>query len=132
MKLRTTATFFLVALLSGCASHDGNYAPGCVAYAGNQVELSGGTFVWDRFTDQIRVDSDGQIIDPFPDFPVSGNYTLDGRRMTMIAESGQSMQPMYLHQDGSDYRLLTADEDASWQSSGAFDNCVLTRQYEKE
>lgn len=115
-----------VLLLAGCASHHGTYAPDCVAFAGNSVRLDGAGFVWDRFTDQVKVDDSGEVIDPYPDYPLRGSYSLDGQTVNMRADSGQSMDSLFLHKIDGTYRLLTAKQAQDWQRSGEYDNCVLT------
>lgn len=121
-----SATVLTVLFLAGCASHEGEYSPACVAYAGSIVSLDGSQFVWERFTDQVRVDDDGKVIDPFPGYPRRGSYTLDGRAVYMTSESGESLETMYLHKRDDAYLLLTAEENTSWQQTGSFDECVLT------
>lgn len=129
MKVRNTSAVLTILLLAGCASHEGKYSPNCVAYAGSTVSLDGETFVWDRFTDQVRVDDNGNIIDGFPDYPKRGSYRIDGQTVYMESDSGQSMDNMYLHQSDATYLLLTAEENMSWQQTGEYGDCVLTLGY---
>ena len=46
-------TTLIATLLFGCASHDGTYSPGCIAYEGSKISLSDGQFVWEKFTDSV-------------------------------------------------------------------------------
>lgn len=125
MNARITATVAAM-LLAGCASYEGRYAPGCLAHAGSYVTLDSGTYVWERFTDQVNVDSDGNVIEPFPDYPKRGNYRLDGQILVMESDSGQPMENMYLHRDGDRRLLLTAEQYSAWRKTGSYADCVLT------
>lgn len=116
-------------ITAGCqADIDGDYAPGCIAFAGSTIELKGGRFVWERFTDQIEVDADGNAVDPFPGYPVSGSYTLDGHRVAMTGDDGRAMEAMYLHQIDGAVRLLTQEQNDAWTARNAIDECALERQ----
>ena len=127
MKQSRLPTVLAALMLSGCASHQGTYAPACVAFAGDTVSLDGDTFTWDRFTDEVRVDNDGHVRDAYPDFPKRGTYRIDGRAVYMRTHSGESMDTLFLHRNGDRYSLLTEKEDAAWQKTGQYDRCVLTR-----
>lgn len=124
----TRVTFIVVALtMSACASHEGHYAPGCLAFAGDTLELHDGRFHWDRFTDEIRVDDNGNIVDPFPGYPLEGQYRLDGARISFTTDSGSSPEDRYLLRTGGDLRILTSDEYAAWQRRGEYPECSLVR-----
>lgn len=126
MTARSVAALTALLLLVGCKAYEGEYAPGCTAYAGSQISLDGGRFVWDRFTDQVTVDPDGNVVDPYPDYPKHGTYTVEGDAVFMTTESGESMETLYLHRDGDRHLLLTAEQNAEWKESGAYARCVLT------
>ena len=115
-------------LLGGCNAQDGTFAPGCTAFAGDTVELTDGRFVWDRFTDQIEIGADGEPVDPYPDYPVSGNVTVDGNKAVMTADDGTAMTPMFLQEIDGQVRLLTEAQHAAWESSGEVEDCALVRQ----
>jgi hypothetical protein len=115
-------------LLSGCKSHEGLYAPSCVAYAGSEIQLEDGRFVWTKFTDQVRIDEQGNKIDPFPGFPLRGQYTEQGARLTLLAEEGGGSHTMFLVRiDGGVY-LYTAEEAEAFEASGERPACPLQRQ----
>lgn len=126
MQHRKLLTLLPVFALAGCPAHEGEYSPGCIAYAGSTISLDGRQFVWERFTDQVRIGADGAVIDPFPDYPKRGTYRLDGQAVHMEQENGESLDTMYLHKHGESYLLLTARENASWRQTGSYDACVLT------
>lgn len=127
MNHRIHVTGILCFMLAGCASHQGQYAPDCVAFAGDTVSLEGDNFVWQRFTDQVKVDANGDVIDPFPEYPKRGSYTLDGATVRLTAESGETMENLYLRRIDGSYRLMTAEQNGSWRETGRYDQCVLTR-----
>ncbi len=126
MKLPNVTILAAATVAAGCAvSHEGEYGPGCSAYAGSTITLSEETFVWDRFTDQIEISDDGKAIDPYPDYPKRGTYRIDGNRVDLTSESGTDT--FYLHQQNGVWLLLTADENAIHESSGRYPDCPLTR-----
>ena len=115
-------------LLAGCQSVDGTYRPGCVAFEGDEVSLSGGSFVWDRFTDQVAVDEDGAVVDPFPDYPRRGSFRLDGNRLELAFADGSAAQTLFLVQEkGGRLRLLTNEQRAAYERSGRVPECALSR-----
>lgn len=125
MKVRNLTEIFAVLALAACISHDGSYSPDCIAYEGSNIELSDGRFVWERFTDVVMVDADGQVINRFPGFPMEGSYRIDGHTVRMESASGESLANMYLHRiDGRQY-LLTAEQAEAWENTGQQANCPL-------
>jgi hypothetical protein len=126
MKLRMTVTVLSALSLSACASHTGRYAPACIAYSGSHVTLNGDSFLWERFTDQVRVDDEGNVLEPYPDFPKRGSYSIDGQTLVMRSEGGATMDNMYLHRANGGYLLLTADDQHRWEKTGQYADCVLT------
>ena len=130
MNATTRAVLFAAVLMTaGCrAGIDGDYAPGCIAFAGSNIELTGGRFVWERFTDQIEVDASGNAVDPFPGYPVSGSYALDEHRVVMTGDDGRTMEDMYLHEIDGELRLLTREQNDAWTADGSLDECALKRQ----
>lgn len=112
-------------LLAGCLSHEGTYAPSCIAYAGSTIELREGKFVWEKFTDQVIVGEDGEVVDQFPGYPMRGSYRVDGEIVYMESSSREPVPAMYLHRHGDSYYLLTADQNASWEKTGEYAECAL-------
>lgn len=123
---RLLAMLLIVSSLAGCRAIEGDFAPGCMAYAGDRISLHDGRFSWDRFTDARRVDDDGQTVDPFPDFPKTGAYTLSDNRVD-LESGGELLASWYLHEDGSRMLLLSADQEAAWAASGQYPECPLVR-----
>jgi len=118
-------------LVVGCNAADGEYAPGCIAYAGNNVRLTDGRFTWDRFTDQIEIGDDGKPVDPFPDFPKGGSYTVEGNKVVMTTDDGESLDAMYLQQIDGQVRLLSEQQNGTWAADGDLDDCALVRQVDE-
>ena len=127
MEYRLTGLLLLVSVFAGCKAVDGVYLPGCQAYAGDRIELSDGQFVWEKFTDAVRVDEAGNTVDPFPGFPKRGTYQLDGQMLQMKIADENSSETMYLNRHDGRALLLTEAQHALWASSGRLDDCVLTR-----
>ncbi len=125
MNARHTATTLIVCLLAGCVSHEGTYSPACIAYAGSDIKLDNGQFVWKKFTDSVVVDNDGQIVNQFPGYPMRGAYHVDGQTVYMDSASGESMENMYLHRHDDRYYLLTAEQFEAWEKTGEYAECAL-------
>ncbi len=124
------AACLLAASLGGCAaSIDGVYRPDCPAFEGDVITLDAGEFVWDRFTDAVEIDSRGNRIDPFPDYPIYGRYSRDGKRLELAANDGRTLEPLHVHREsGSAAYLLTAGEHRRLVDSGRRNPCALARQ----
>lgn len=127
MNARQTTAMLAACLLAACVSHDGLYSPACAAYAGSKIELRGGRFSWDKYTDTVMVDDDGRIVDQFPGFPLQGTYRIDGDTVHMRSAAGETLATMYLRGDGARRYLLTAEQFAAWQDTGKYADCALLR-----
>lgn len=129
MKTITPTLLLLAAgsLLGGCATPV-SYAPGCAAYTGDEITIDGQRYTWDKFTDTRRVDDDGKVIDPFPDYPRAGRVEREGQVVRFFDESGQLLAVRHLYEAGGTMHLLTPE---AWQrvASGAEpDPCALVAQ----
>ena len=112
--------------LTGCASGpEGVFEPACIAHAGDRIELSKGRFEWDRFTDAVAVDDDGNRVDPFPGYPKTGSFETDGEKVMWSADDGSALDERYL----LDYRgrtwLLSYDENEAVLDGEAIPDCAL-------
>lgn len=123
--MRTQIVFLLVLVLRGCKSIEGNYNPDCAAFAGDSIELHAGRFTWTRFTDEVRVDNAGNKIDPFPDFPKSGTYVVNGDQVELRVD-GDETPAIYMLQahEGRTY-LLTATQQKHFTAEGVIERCSL-------
>lgn len=115
------------ALLTGCAAGGGVYEPACIAFEGDRVEITGKRFVWDRFTDELRVDADGREIDLFPDFPKTGRVEVRAGRVRFYPESGDPIDTHYLLKRGSATYLLSGEERTRVMSGADMPECALRR-----
>ncbi len=127
MDYRLTALMLTFPALAGCKSVDGEFLPDCVAFAGDRISLSGGEFEWAKFTDEVSVDDDGNVVDAFPGYPRRGTFDIDGRNVRLAFADGGADETMHLHSHGSRILLLTDDQHTAWESSGRYDDCVLAR-----
>ncbi len=114
--------------LVGCKSLDGDYYPGCTAFAGDHLRLESDRFTWDRFTDQVRVDSEGRTVDPFPDYPRSGEVARAGDALQLTFADDGSVRTLHVIVDDSRIRLLTDAEKATFDADGTIDACALARE----
>ena len=126
MKLRIITTALIVSVAFGCATHEGIYSPGCIAYAGSTIRLGEGQFTWEKFTDEVTVDDYGAVINPFPGYPLHGSYRIDGRTVYMESDTGEVMNKLYLHERGRRYYLLTSKQRDAAEKTGNFGECALT------
>jgi hypothetical protein len=122
----------LSVFFAGCLPHEGTYAPGCMAYAGDKITLSDGSFVWEKFTDAVVVDDDGNVVNQFPGFPSQGRYQIDGQIVQMNTTAGDALDNMYLQESGGKRYLLTEDEFAAWEQTGKREDCTLQLISESE
>ena len=125
--MRTIVAMLAGTVLAGCAAGSGVYEPACIAFEGDRVEISGKRFVWDRFTDEHRVDADGREIDLFPDFPQAGRVEVRAGRVHFYPESGDPIEMHYLLKRGSATWLLTREERTNVMSGADMPECALRR-----
>ena len=125
MRLKAAGLGMAFFLLAGCANNSGMYAPDCVAFEGDTVELSDGRFVLDRFTDQVDVDESCNTIDPFPSHPMRGTYRFEGDVLQMQSDAGTDLPNWYLVKSEGHERLLTAEQYDTWKTDGTIDDCAL-------
>ncbi len=125
MVPRIILTTLTAILLFGCVSHEGTYLPDCIAYAGSNIILDDGQFVWEKFTDSVIVDEDGEIVNQFPGYPMRGSYRIDGQTLYMESDVGEAMEKMYLHRRDNRQYLLTAKQFEAWQTTAKHADCAL-------
>lgn len=126
MNLRIISTALIISVSFGCASPEGIYSPACIAYAGSTIRLSEGTFTWEKFTDQVIVDDDGRVSNPFPGYPLQGSYRIDGKTVYLQSDTGEAMENLYLHKRARRDYLLTSGQHDAVKETGDFDKCALT------
>jgi len=125
MIARKSVTILVACSLAACLSHEGRYSPACVAFEGSNIELLNGQFVWEKFTDMVVVDDDGEVINQFPGYPMQGSYRIDGQTVSMESAGGESLENMYLHRSENRSYLLTTGQHKAWEETGEFAECAL-------
>lgn len=128
MNSKTLALLCSLAVAAGCAADTniaGTYEPSCIAFEGNTIELSDNRFTWDKFTDEVTVDNDGNKIDPFPGFPVRGTYVVEDDVVRLVTDVGELAGEMHLVRRPDQVYLLTGAEFESWQRDGEVPTCAL-------
>lgn len=128
MKLKELALPCLLAVAAGCAADTniaGKYTPSCVAFEGNTIELSESRFTWDKFTDEVTVDDDGNKVDPFPGFPVRGTYVVEDDVVRLVTDVGELAGEMHLVERPGQVYLLNGEEFGAWQRDGTVPKCAL-------
>lgn len=114
--------------LTGCRAIDGSYYPGCIAFSGDHLELDNGRVIWDKFTDQVRVDQLGRPIDPFPSYPKYGTYEVDDSTVYLRFDDSDTTETFHVTGRNGRVVLMTSAAYAEWQASGDYPQCVLTRE----
>lgn len=127
MPAKRLMTVFVGAILCGCSSIDGLYAPACVAYEGDEIELIEGRFTWRRFTDERRVDAQGQPVDPFPGYPKQGAYEYRDPVLILTPDSDSENVGFFLMDEKSGVYLLTGAEKQRYDIDGRIPECALRR-----
>ncbi len=130
MTMWRLAISTLAVLLVGCSNHHGLFEPACLAVEGETIELRSDGFSWQRFTDEYRVDDDGEVIDPFPGFPKSGSYTLKKGRVYLHADDGTEAVERYLYKHSGDLYLLTLEHHNAVVGGAGMPDCALRRNDE--
>ena len=128
MNLRILVVANCTLVLAACASIEGTYLPACEAYAGSEIRLEAGRFHWSKFTDQVKLDADGNPIDPFPGFPREGAYAVDDKTITLTPASGEAPEILHLHEQGGAIYLLTNAEHVAVAEGADIPRCALKRQ----
>jgi len=126
MRIQLTACLLALVVLAGCKQIDGTYYPGCAAFEGDKIVLREGTVVWDRFTDQIIVDVDGNPMEPFPEFPKTGSYEVDGDLLHLAFPEEDVVKTLHIRRSDEWVLLLNAKDLAEWERTGRYNACVLT------
>jgi hypothetical protein len=115
-------------LLSACASkYDGVFEPACIAHAGDKITLNDGRFVWEKFTDEIRIDEHGNRIDPFPGYPIDGEYDIRKERVSLIPDGSAARSERYLLEYRKHLYLLTFDQNEAVLDGVKMPTCALRR-----
>ena len=125
MVFRVNSVLVTAVFLVACVSHEGTYSPDCIAYAGSNISLNDGQFVWEKFTDEVVIDEDGKIVNQFPGYPMRGSYRIEGQVVHMESAGGDAMEKMYLHTRDNRQYLLTSEQFAAWQKTGKHADCAL-------
>jgi hypothetical protein len=115
----------LTLLIAACANHEGLYEPACVAYEGDRIQLKGGRFEWQRFTDERAVDEAGKGANPFPGFPRLGTYRAKAGRLTLVTDEDVRLDDWFVVVHAQQHYLLTTGQHDAFLESGELPECVL-------
>ena len=115
----------LFVVLTGCRAIEGTYSPSCVAFAGDSISLREGQYSWNKFTDERRIGPDGKVVDPYPDYPKTGAYELDGDGVRLLEDGGGVLATWYIHEEDGRLILLSQSQQDVWSSEGVYPNCPL-------
>jgi hypothetical protein len=107
IKKSSVVPGFVVVALAGCSGTNGFYSPACPMFEGQTITLDSGRFVVDKFTDSVELDDADNAVDPFPGYPMQGDYSIEDNVVYMRSDSGTNLPTMYLAKVGSKKWLLT-------------------------
>lgn len=125
MTIFRTTLIVLTLLIAACANHEGLYEPGCIAYAGDRIELKDGRFEWQRFTDQRVVDDDGNEVDLLPGFPKKGMYRLAAGRVEFVTYDDVRLDDWFVVELAGQRYLLTEKQHDAFLDSKKVPDCAL-------
>lgn len=125
MNFSRTCLFVFVLFIAACANHDGIYEPACIAYEGDRIELQDGRFVWDRFTDERKVDAEGNVVPPFPGFPKSGSYRISAGRLELTTDDEVRLDDWFIVERSGKSYLLNGKQHNAFVNSGTLTDCAL-------
>jgi len=125
MHARIFITALMAIFMSSCKPYERVYSPDCVAFEGDKIVLSEERFLWEKFTDQVFVNDDGEIVNAFPGYPMEGTFRIDGQAVQLRTDTGESVQTMVFHDRNKQQYLLTAEQFAELELSGTFPECAL-------
>jgi len=125
MIARHSIIVLIACLLTACAAHEGIYSPACMAFAGDRIELRNSRFSWEKFTDSVVVDDNGETVNQFPGYPMLGHYRVEGQTVFMETAAGKALANMYLHPVDDRLYLLTETQHETAQQRGEIDACAL-------
>lgn len=125
MKFPRSTLVALALLYSACAHQAGVYEPACVAYEGDRVELKGGRFEWQRFTDERVIDDAGNVVSPFPGFPKTGTYRESNGRLELVTDDKVRLDDWFLIESAGQRFLLNAKQHNAFIDDGVPPECAL-------
>lgn len=128
MKADRFSVLCAALFVASCASNvDGMFEPACIAYEGDRIALLDGRFEWQRFTDQIVVDENGDKVNAFPGYPLVGTYELQNERVSLIPDGSAETRERYLLEHRNELYLLTYDENEAVLDGEKMPICALRR-----
>lgn len=130
MPAKRLMTVFTGVILCGCSSIDGLYVPACTAYEGDEIQLVEGRFTWRRFTDERRLDEQGQPVDMFPGYPKSGVYEYSEPVLILTPDGDAENTGFFLLDEKRGTFLLTGAEKQRYDIDGQIPECALRRTAE--
>lgn len=129
MSLIRVGTLLAMFVLTGCGSTaiavGGSYEPSCTAFAGESISLRDGLYSWNKFTDARRIGPNGEVTDPYPDFPKTGAYERDGTLIRLLDDGDAVLGTWHLHEHEGRLALLNQDQQDAWAADGSYPDCML-------
>lgn len=115
----------LPVVLCACSSQERWYEPSCIAYEGDRVMLRDDRFEWRKFTDQVPMGADGEMVDLFPGYPKSGTYRQEHGRVEFKVDDGSQIDDYFVVDYLGARYLLTEDQHRQFVADGELQRCAL-------
>ncbi|MGI9235933.1 MAG: hypothetical protein ACR2QZ_00965 [Woeseiaceae bacterium] len=125
MTFLRTILIVLSLSICACASQEGVYEPACIAYEGDRLELKGGRFEWQRFTDERMVGDDGDVVPPFPGYPKYGTYQITNGRLELRTDDNVELEDWIIVDQVGQRYMLDAKQHNVFLESGTMPECAL-------
>ena len=124
---RRIAILLAALVCAACDDFAGVFEPDCMALEGDRFVFTGRTFEWHKFTDERRIGADGELVDPFPGYPLKGTFVLQGTTVELTTAAGNRLDDHFLIERGDSLYLLTREQHAAVTEGGDLPTCVLRR-----
>ena len=125
MTRQFALVFLACSSIAACGSLEGTFEPACMAFEGDRVVFAGGRFEWHRFTDERRIDDSGNVIDPFPGYPLTGRYKMRKSVVEFVVAEGTRPDNMVLFETETDVYLLSVEQNAAAIAGEGLPTCPL-------
>ena len=132
MTAKRIVCALICAFLCGCTNIEGLYAPACIAYEGDEIQLLDGRYSWRRFTDQRKLDEHGKLVDLFPGYPRSGAYEYRDSVLVLTSGDGSEETEFFLLDENSGIYLLSEAEKRRVEAGDRIPECALRRAAEDQ
>lgn len=127
MPIKLLRIVLIIAIPAACSNIDGLYVPACIAFEGDEIELSGGRYEWRHFTDEVQIPERRDPTQSVPEYPKAGHYEYEAPTLQFFSDEGLLIASFYQQDDADGKYLLTSEENGEFRESGDVPECALRR-----